>query len=553
MQRIYSVSLTKNFFSETVILPQYDEKYQLVFKFVNNEYKSSFDGKSAYFEGTRSDGLSFRYSTVVSGNTATFVIDRALTAINGEHKGQIVLYDNTGLRFGSSNVKILVEKAARSDNAIDADVAEARAIAEQVQEIVDTAAETAVDNWLEEHPEATTTVQDGSITKEKLNESLRNKIDEESEFYGYDIERGQMDGVGYYFVTIPKVNYDGKRSVLKVGLADDTAGHTKTVNEFAKEKNASFAMNAGFFKRSGNNFPYGVVIIDGNLVYSGTKYQTNPNPVTLGIKEDGSFHFYDSKTIDGAALVEDGVKYAVTGRTLFIDNGQEVSGHPTGNGRLQIICCDDDNYYAFTTEEDFSFDNAVTFLLSKNVTTAYMLDSGGSTSTCVCTVKINSDETNDGRENRAVATFLYITRESERKNNDQKNIAFLLSDAVNEIRANAPSGAEHTVQVSNVTNDSTKNLNDLGIITKKGYYAVLASRSGNSENTSSAYFIRYSGTEFNALSTIFEGSAVSAPRVTANGVLTLNGSSVNQIIFVRSILIGSVTDSEKVDASETTS
>lgn len=142
MQRIYSVSLTKNFFSETVILPQYDENYQLVFRFVNNEYKSSFDGKSAYFEGTRNDGLSFRYSTVVSGNTATFVIDRALTAINGEHKGQIVLYDNTGLRFGSSNVKILVEKAARPDNAIDADVTSQQTLLEQIQEIVDTAAET---------------------------------------------------------------------------------------------------------------------------------------------------------------------------------------------------------------------------------------------------------------------------------------------------------------------------------------------------------------------------------------------------------------------------
>ncbi len=162
MQRIYSVSLTKNFFSETVILPQYDENYQLVFHFVNNEYKSSFDGKSAYFEGTRNDGLSFRYSTVVSGNTATFVIDRALTAINGEHKGQIVLYDNTGLRFGSSNVKILVEKAARPDNAIDADVEEARAIAEQVQEIVDTAAERVEATYSELADRVTTLEQGGS-------------------------------------------------------------------------------------------------------------------------------------------------------------------------------------------------------------------------------------------------------------------------------------------------------------------------------------------------------------------------------------------------------
>ena len=553
MQRSFKISLSQEYYSEKVCLSQYDSDYAVNFEVLDKGAKAAINGMTAYFEGTRCDGLSFRYTGTASDNFISFTIDTALTAVAGRHTGEIVLYDGSGLWFGSANVQILVEKAARPDNAIDADVEEARSIAEQVQEIVDTAAEMAVNNWLDEHPEVTTTVQDGSITKEKLNESLRNKIDEESEFYGYDIERGQMDGVGYYFVTIPKVNYDGKRSVLKVGLADDTAGHTKTVNEFAKEKNASFAMNAGFFNRSNNNLPYGVVIIDGNLVYSGTKYQTNPNPVTLGIKEDGSFHFYDSKTIDGAALVEDGVKYAVTGRTLFIDNGQEVSGHPTGNGRLQMICCDDDNYFAFTTEKDFSYDNAVTFLLGKNVTTAYMLDSGGSTSTCVSTVKINSDETNDGRENRAVATFLYITRESERKNNDQKTIAFLLSDAVNEIRANAPSGAEHTVYVSNVTKDSTKNLNDLGIITKSGYYAVLASRSGNAGNTSSAYFIRYIGTEFNALSVIFEGSAVSAPRVSENGVLTVNGSTTNQIIFVRSILVGSVTDSEEADASETTS
>lgn len=32
----------------------------------------------------------------------------------------------------------------------------------------------AVDDWLDDHPEATTTVQDGSITKAKLDSSLKN-------------------------------------------------------------------------------------------------------------------------------------------------------------------------------------------------------------------------------------------------------------------------------------------------------------------------------------------------------------------------------------------
>lgn len=37
---------------------------------------------------------------------------------------------------------------------------------------------TAVENWLDDHPEATTTVQDGSITKAKLDSNLSQTMDE---------------------------------------------------------------------------------------------------------------------------------------------------------------------------------------------------------------------------------------------------------------------------------------------------------------------------------------------------------------------------------------
>lgn len=42
------------------------------------------------------------------------------------------------------------------------------------------AMQTNVDNWLDEHPEATTTVQDGSITLDKLNEEVIAYIDSHS-------------------------------------------------------------------------------------------------------------------------------------------------------------------------------------------------------------------------------------------------------------------------------------------------------------------------------------------------------------------------------------
>lgn len=39
----------------------------------------------------------------------------------------------------------------------------------------------AVDDWLDDHPEATTTVQDGSITKAKLDSNLQGTVDDVSD------------------------------------------------------------------------------------------------------------------------------------------------------------------------------------------------------------------------------------------------------------------------------------------------------------------------------------------------------------------------------------
>lgn len=38
--------------------------------------------------------------------------------------------------------------------------------------------ESAVSGWLDDHPEATTTVQDGSITKAKLDNNLQETVDD---------------------------------------------------------------------------------------------------------------------------------------------------------------------------------------------------------------------------------------------------------------------------------------------------------------------------------------------------------------------------------------
>lgn len=137
MQRNFRIALANNFYSEPVHLSQYDTNYNIVFEVMEKTSKAPINGMTAYFEGTRCDGLSFRYSGTASDNYVSFSIDTALTAVSGRHTGEIVLFDGSGLWFGSANVQIFVEKAARPDNAVDADVESQQTLLEQITELAE--------------------------------------------------------------------------------------------------------------------------------------------------------------------------------------------------------------------------------------------------------------------------------------------------------------------------------------------------------------------------------------------------------------------------------
>lgn len=141
MNREYKISLSQEYYSDTVYLSQYDTNYPVTFHVVG-KYASAneIDGLAAKFTGTRNDGLGFTFDSVASGAIVPFVINTSLTAVSGMHTGEIVFTDANGLYYGSANVQIIVEPAARPDGTIDADTERAQEIAEQIQEIVDNAA-----------------------------------------------------------------------------------------------------------------------------------------------------------------------------------------------------------------------------------------------------------------------------------------------------------------------------------------------------------------------------------------------------------------------------
>lgn len=83
---------------------------------------------------------------------------------------------------GSSSVPEPTEQTwyIELQSQVAAAINNANSTLESVREYIDTFQgniDDAIDNWFDAHPEATTTVQDGSITREKFTESLNKKID----------------------------------------------------------------------------------------------------------------------------------------------------------------------------------------------------------------------------------------------------------------------------------------------------------------------------------------------------------------------------------------
>lgn len=143
MQREFKISLSQEFYSDIVYLSQYDSDYPVIFTVTDKYSKASgINGYTAKFTGTRGDGtgLGFTYTATAIGHTVSFTIDTMLTGVAGTHTGEIIFYDQNDLYFGTANVQIIVEPAARPDGTIDADEEELRDLAQQCQDIVDTAA-----------------------------------------------------------------------------------------------------------------------------------------------------------------------------------------------------------------------------------------------------------------------------------------------------------------------------------------------------------------------------------------------------------------------------
>lgn len=147
----------------------------------------------------------------------------------------------------------------------------------------------AVENWLDQHPEATTTVQDGAITKVKLDNSLQSKT---------------MRIITTYSEFVDAMQDGNKNTSYVCGNIEITAPITltdRTQAAFKSFSNAVFVLNSDMFKWSpiGNyynipNFTDCTFIGNGHNIAADGAYVLNGkfvncNFIDCGIVENGAF------------------------------------------------------------------------------------------------------------------------------------------------------------------------------------------------------------------------------------------------------------------------
>lgn len=188
--------------SPIVYLSENDVGDTLVFELVYKGQPVNVPNNSVVkFKGTKKDGLGFTVnSSNVSGNVVSFVVSGDMTSCSGvvESEISITLSNN---KHGTCNVVLIVEKSPHSDGTQDGSypqiISEMMALVNQIEGDAETASNaaniavaaknsaleiqqdvhqytaSAIDDWLDNHPEATTTVQDGSLTEAKFSSALK--------------------------------------------------------------------------------------------------------------------------------------------------------------------------------------------------------------------------------------------------------------------------------------------------------------------------------------------------------------------------------------------
>lgn len=204
--------------------------------------------------------------------------------------------------------------------------------------------------------------------------------------------------------------------LLKAALAQDTYGRniTQKTSEMAKQAGAILAINGDYY----GSREKGYVLRNGTLYRS----RAAADQEDLVIYRDGSWEIIRESEVSAEALLEKGAQQIFSFGPALIVNGEiavsaeeEVGKAMSSNPRTAIGIVDSGHYYFVVSDgrtsesEGLSLRELSAFMQKLNVTTAYNLDGGGSSTLVFRDEVINIPTTNGKRiKERSVSDIVYI-------------------------------------------------------------------------------------------------------------------------------------------------
>lgn len=457
--------------------------------------------------GTKPSGLGFTETCSVSGSVAVVETTLAMTQESGQINAELRISDGE-LDIGTSNFVLYVEPAPHPAGTTDGTTEEARTVLEQCEEYAQAAQDAAeaasgdytqlsaeigtlseltttakgsavaainevnsglselqadlgalqdggyvadqqkiqekIDDWLEEHPEATTTVQDGSITEQKihLNAVTTPKIqdgaitdDKTADAYKnlfYDevtVSAGRTSNTDYYIAEVPK--YDDNNELIPLKLT-----YSATLNplEQAWENNSTITINGYGELHTGSGTRNGIGICDGvtttNFSFEGiapdcalylgvkadrtiVEYKMNSSITANDMKNDGCLNVFNCyfKLVENGAVVN-----GLANGEIYIGNTQitEETRNPLmlmglkSDGTIMFMACDGRTII----NDGLTYREAGELLISQGCSTVYNLDGGGSACLVVKGSKLNRNIDGDGTVVRKIRYALNVIKPS---------------------------------------------------------------------------------------------------------------------------------------------
>lgn len=302
----------------------------------------------------------------------------------------------------------------------------------------------AVTDWLNEHPEATTSVQDDSITESKLHLNsvttpkiqdgavTDNKTADEYKNLFYEevtVSTGRMSNTDYYLVTVPK--YDSDNVLIPLSLSYNA---NQNPLEQAWDRCTTVTINGYGMLNANGTYRNGIGICDG-VITTNFSFENIANdcPLYLGVKADRTILEYKmNSAITPQEMLADGCVNVFNCYFKLVENGQVVAGLAEGelyigdtlvteetrnplmlmglkpDGTIMFMACDGRT----AINDGLTYLEAGELLISQGCNTVYNLDGGGSACLVVRGSKLNRNIDSNGTVVRQIRYALNVIKPS---------------------------------------------------------------------------------------------------------------------------------------------